>query len=161
MEDGFVQGDHTLAFPRVVWTFLLPMLFLLGYPLSQVVAATIAMYLCYMVVDAMIMANCYLLGHDEARRRLRKNWWLLAILPTYSFVLFWFRLGGFLAVLNDPPQWRTAPPWQEAAKHGNRLMTQTYVFLCQVGATLTTRPVAILAGVIGVLALLAGGLGPK
>ena len=54
-----------------------------------------------------------------------------------------------------------APPWQEAAKHGNRLMTQTYVFLCQGGATLTTRPVAILAGVIGVLALLAGGLGPK
>ena len=114
-----------------------------------------------MVVDAMIMANCYLLGHDEARRWLRKNWWLLAILPIYSFVLFWFRLGGFLAVLNDPPQWRMAPPWQEAAKHGNRLMTQTYVFLCQRGATLTTRPVAILAGVIGVLALLAGGLGPK
>ena len=51
--------DHTLAFPRVVWTFLLPMLFLLGYPLSLVVAATIAMYLCYMVVDSMIMANCY------------------------------------------------------------------------------------------------------
>ena len=75
--------DHTLAFPRVVWTFLLPMLFLLGYPLSLVVAATIAMYLCYMVVDAMIMANCYLLGHDEARRRLRKNWWLFAILSTY------------------------------------------------------------------------------
>ena len=136
------------------------MLFLPGYPLSQVVTATIAMYLCYMVVDAMIMTNCYLLGHDEARRRLRKNWWLLAILPTYSFVLFWFRLGGFLAVLNDPPQWRTAPPWQEAAKHGNRLMTQTYVFLCQVGAILTTRPVAILAGVIGVLALLAGRFGP-
>ena len=40
-------------------------------------------------------------------------------------------------------------------------MTQTYVFLCQVDATLATRPVAILAGVIGVLALLAGGLGPK
>ena len=96
------------------------------------------------------MANCYLLGHDEARRWLRKNWWILAILPTYSFVLFWFRLGGFLAVLNDRPQWRTARPWQEAAKHGNRLMTQTYVFLCQVGTTLTTRPVAILAGVIGV-----------
>ena len=84
-----------------------------------------------------------------------------SLLPTYRFVLFWFRLCGFLAVLNDPPQWRMAPPWQEAAKHGNRLMTQTYVFLCQVGATLTTRPVAILAGVIGVLALLAGGLGPK
>ena len=89
------------------------------------------MYLCYMVVDAMIMTNCYLLGHDEARRRLRKNWWLLAILPTYSFVLFWFRLGGFLAALDDPPQWRMAPPWQEAAKPGSRLMTQTYVFLCQ------------------------------
>jgi len=37
-------------------------------------------------------------------------------------------------------------------------MTQTYVFLCQVGATLRTRPVAILAGVIGVLALLPAGL---
>ena len=48
------------------------MLFLLGCPLSQVVAASIAMDLCYMVVDGMIMANCYLLGHDEARRRLRE-----------------------------------------------------------------------------------------
>jgi hypothetical protein len=137
------------------------MLFLLGYPLSLVVAAAIAMYLCYMVLDVMIMANCYLLGHDEARRRLRKNWWLFTILPTYRFVLFCFRLGGFLAVLNDPPQWRTAPPWREAAIHGNRLMSQTYIFACQMGTILTTRPVVIVAGVIGVLALLAGGLGLK
>ena len=141
--------DHTLAFPRVVWTFLLPMLFLFGYPLSLVTSAALAMYLCYMTVDAMIMANCYLLGHEEARSRLRTNWWLFTVLPIYRFVLFWFRLGGFLAVLNDPPQWRTSPPWQEAADHGSRLMSQAYVITCQLISNLIARPLAFLAGALG------------
>jgi len=153
--------DHTLAFPRVVWTFLLPMLFLFGYPLSLVTAAAIAMYLCYMAVDALIMANCYLLGHQEARSRLRKSWWLFTVLPIYRFILFWFRLGGFLAVLNDPPQWRTSPPWQEAAKHGRLVISQTYIFACQIGSILTTRPVVMVAGVLGFLAYLAGSLGMR
>ena len=141
--------DHTLAFPRVVWTFLLPMLFLFGYPLSLVISAALAMYLCYMTVDAMIMANCYLLGHEGARRRLRKNWWLFTVLPTYRFILFWFRLGGFVAVLNDPPQWRTSPPWHEAANHGSRLMSQAYIITSQLVSNLITRPLAFLTGVLG------------
>ena len=141
--------DHTLAFPRVVWTFLLPMLFLFGYPLSLVIAAGLAMYLCYMTVDAMIMANCYLLGHQAARRRLRKNWWLFTVLPAYRFILFWFRLGGFVAVLNDPPKWRTSPPWHEAANHGSRLMSQAYTITSQLVSNLVTRPWAFLTGVLG------------
>ena len=153
--------DHTLAFPRVVWTFLLPMLFLFGYPLSLVTAAAIAMYLCYMTVDAMIMANCYVLGHKEARSRLRKCWWLFTVLPMYRFILFWFRLGGFLAVLNEPPQWRTSPPWQEAAKHGSRLISQSYIFACQLGSNLTTRPSVFFTAVLGFLAFLAKALGMR
>ena len=45
--------DHTLAFPRVVWTFLLPFMFLLGYPLEVVITATLGLYLIYVGVEAL------------------------------------------------------------------------------------------------------------
>ena len=35
--------DHTLAFPRVIWTFLMPMLYFFGYSLEVVVSSTLSM----------------------------------------------------------------------------------------------------------------------
>ena len=79
----------------------------------------------------------------------------------YRFIFFWFRLGGFLAVLNEPPQWRTSPPWQEAAKHGSRLISQSYIFACQLGSNLMTRPSVFFTAVLGLLAFLAKALGMR
>ena len=109
--------DHTLAFPRVVWTFVLPMMWLFGYALPLVVSATLLMYLCYMVVEGMTMLTCYLLVRGETRERVKKHWWLVAVLPAYRFMLFWFRLGGFLTVLNEPAEWKTQAPWEQASDH--------------------------------------------
>ena len=121
--------DHTLAFPRVVWTFLLPMLFVVGYPLPLVVSATMAMYLCYMVIDGLTMGTCYLLAHRAARQRLAKHWWLFAVTPAYRFMLFWFRFGGFLTAMNEPAQWETRSPWEQAAQHGGRLLNHAMLLV--------------------------------
>ncbi len=121
--------DHTLAFPRVVWTFLLPMLFLFGYALPLVVSATMAMYLCYMALDALTLGTCYALAHQDGRRRLARHWWIFAVTPAYRFMLFWFRFGGFLTVMKEPPQWHTPAPWDQAAKHGGALLNHTMLFV--------------------------------
>ena len=59
--------DHTLAFPRVVWTFLLPVLALFGYPLSLIVMAFLVLYGFYMLIDIAWVAVAWL-GVDRQAR---------------------------------------------------------------------------------------------
>ncbi|MCL5958150.1 MAG: putative glycosyltransferase, exosortase G system-associated [Chloroflexi bacterium] len=105
--------DHTLAFPRLVWTFLLPLLYFFGYPLPLVANATIGMYAFYAVIESFSILTCYMLGDRDVKRRVREKWYLWVFLPAYRFALFWFRFGGFLNVLTDEAQWRVTDPWQE------------------------------------------------
>jgi poly-beta-1,6-N-acetyl-D-glucosamine synthase len=121
--------DHTLAFPRVVWTFLMPMLYFLGYPLGVVVSAALCMYLAYMMVDGIYTLVTYALAEEEARARIRRNWWIFTILPAFRWVVFWFRFSGFLTVLKDPPQWRVQDPVQQTINGLQQAKTTTIVLL--------------------------------
>ena len=102
--------DHTLAFPRMVWTFLLPTLVAFGYPASLVVSAIIAMYLAYVVIEGLFWLTCLLLARGGARQRLAADWWLCLVMPIYRFFIFWFRLAGFFAPITEPPEWRVQDP---------------------------------------------------
>jgi len=105
--------DHTLAFARAVWTFLLPMLYFLGYSMGMVFTANVVMYVCYIGVEMAYFTTSYMLADDAVRKRLRQNWWLIGVMPMYRFTLFWFRFGGFLTVLTDPAEWKTKDPITE------------------------------------------------
>ena len=98
--------DHTLAFPRVVWTFLLPFMFLLGYPVEVVVTATLGLYLIYVGVEALYYIVALWVSEGVARGRLRRLWWIPVFMPLYRWLTFWFRFSGFLSVLQEPKQWR-------------------------------------------------------
>ncbi len=102
--------DHTLAFPRVVWTFLFPLMYFMGYPLRLVVSASLSMYIAYVALDALYMAVAYALGDDGTRQRLRRSWWAFLVLPVFRYLTFWSRFAGFLEVLMEPPRWRVADP---------------------------------------------------
>ena len=121
--------DHTLAFPRVVWTFLMPMLYFFGYPLEVVVSATLSMYLVYMVVDGIYALVTYLLAEPYGRIRMRKNWWIFMVLPVFRWGVFWFRFSGFLTALKDPPEWRTPDPLQQTIYGIQQVKTSTILIL--------------------------------
>ncbi|MCH8897429.1 MAG: glycosyltransferase [Chloroflexi bacterium] len=121
--------DHTLAFPRIVWTFLMPMLYFFGYPLDVVVTATLSMYLVYLVVDGMYTLATYFLADQGARIRIRKNWWVFTILPAFRWMVFWFRFAGFLSALKDPPEWRVQDPVQQTIIGLKHAKTSTIVIL--------------------------------
>ncbi|MCH7625339.1 MAG: glycosyltransferase [Chloroflexi bacterium] len=103
--------DHTLAFPRIAWTFLLPLMSFLGYPLGLVLSAMGAMYIAYVFFDALYMLTGYAMADGRSKARLRGAWWVFAFLPIFRYITFWFRIGGFLEVFMEPPQWRVQSPW--------------------------------------------------
>jgi len=107
--------DHTLAFPRVVWTFLFPLMYFMGYPLRLVVSAMLTMYVAYIIFDILYMLVGYALADDASRKRLKNVWWVFMVLPAFRYVTFWFRFGGFLEVLMEPPAWRVRNPWMQTA----------------------------------------------
>jgi len=107
----FLLVDHTLAFPRMTWFFVLPLLYFFGYPLSVVIGAFIALYLCYMGIAAFSLLTTYLLAEGMPRRRIRDHWWVFIFMPAYRMGLFWFRFGGFVNVFMEPAEWRVKDPW--------------------------------------------------
>ncbi len=128
--------DHTLAFPRVVWTFLLPLMYFFGYSLSLVISATIAMYASYIFLEGVAAFASYLLADRGGKDRIRRYWWIFFIMPAYRFTLFWFRLGGFVSVLMEPAVWRTDAPWVETRLGYEKTKQTVATALLQVGRTL-------------------------
>ena len=123
--------DHTLAFPRVVWTFLLPFMFLLGYPVEVVVSATLGLYLIYVGVEALYYVVALWVAEGVARGRLMRLWWIPVFMPLYRWLTFWFRFSGFLSVLQEPKQWRARDPLSESYDSARRLATMALTFLTQ------------------------------
>ena len=102
--------DHTLAFPRVVWTMMLPLLMFFGYSPRVVVIALLLMYLFYVGVEFLVTLTCYAVAGQETREEILDNLHLCFVMPFYRFVTFYFRLSGYLRALNDPPEWRVEGP---------------------------------------------------
>lgn len=112
---GFVPSrvlvvDHTMAFPRLVWTMLLPVLIGFGYSSALIVSAMLVLYGFYVVVEVS-WALVALIGVDRAsRQRLVQSLWLLPIMPLYRMGIFWFRLSGFIHATAEPGTWMVTDP---------------------------------------------------
>jgi cellulose synthase/poly-beta-1,6-N-acetylglucosamine synthase-like glycosyltransferase len=102
--------DHTLAFPRIVWTFLLPVLVLFDYPASLIMLALGVLYGFYVLSDVLWVAVAWLDANAATRRRLARVAWLLPVLPLYRMMIFWFRFSGFLHAVAEPGTWRVQDP---------------------------------------------------
>lgn len=102
--------DHTLAFSRMTWTFLIPFLYFLGYPLNLVFAAFVGLYCCYLILDFLY----YLVAIKEAtgiyKSQIKKIWWVMFFLPIFRFFTYWFRMSGILLAVSEPASWRTESP---------------------------------------------------
>lgn len=116
-------ADHTLAFPRLTWTFLLPFLFVLGYSLPLVASAMAAMYAAYFGIEILFCAALYRhLRHDE-RQLFWRDWWVIPLMPIYRYVVYWFRFAGILQTVTEPAQWRIQDPFTQVKEAASRLLS--------------------------------------
>jgi biofilm PGA synthesis N-glycosyltransferase PgaC len=105
--------DHTLAFSRMTWTFLIPFLYFLGYPLRLVLAAFAGLYVCYLILDFLYFMVALREAPPNYRERVKKIWWVVFFLPVFRFFTFWFRLSGILLSMTEPAIWKTENPVQQ------------------------------------------------
>ncbi|MEJ5222239.1 MAG: glycosyltransferase family 2 protein, partial [Tepidiforma sp.] len=114
--------DHTLAFPRVAWTFLMPGLVFFGYSWSTVLGAGVALYLAYFVIEAATWTTSALLVVHPSARRLWRGWWVIPFMPAYRYLLFWMRFAGTLTVITEAHQWRTKDPVTATREYALRVV---------------------------------------
>jgi biofilm PGA synthesis N-glycosyltransferase PgaC len=100
-----LQRDHTMAFLRLVWIFLLPLFPLLGYSPVLVIQALGLIYGIYVFADAVELAAAWGVCAPSERRLLRESAIYLPLLPLYRMVVYFFRMSGNLKTLTEPPQW--------------------------------------------------------
>ncbi|MEW6308614.1 MAG: glycosyltransferase [Bacillota bacterium] len=115
-------SDHTLAFPRLVWTFLLPFLFLLGYPTDLVLMAWGSLYLCYVAIEGLQTLTIWAHVPESYHRDFARFWAVVPVMPVYRFMLYWFRFSGILLTLTEPAAWKVVDPFTQlgAALGGSR-----------------------------------------
>ncbi|MDD3269840.1 MAG: putative glycosyltransferase, exosortase G system-associated [Syntrophomonadaceae bacterium] len=103
-------SDHTLAILRLAWTFLLPFLYFLGYPLPTIVIALIGMFVCYFILEVCTFYIAYKGSTEEYQEELKRIWWIVFFMPLYRYLVYWFRLAGIIGVLTEEKSWKTENP---------------------------------------------------
>jgi len=111
-----LQRDHTMAFLRLVWIFLLPLFPLLGYNVAMVVQAMALIYGMYLLADAMQIAAAWSICAPSERRILRESVVYLPLLPFYRMVVYFFRMSGNLKTLTEPPRWTASVGWMDTLR---------------------------------------------
>lgn len=105
--------DHTLALTQMSWTFLLPLLFFLGYSLPMVFVGMSGMFICYLLLDVLYFFVAYCGADKSFQKELSNIRWIIFALPFYRYLIYWFRLAGNIQVLTEPKSWKVQNPIQQ------------------------------------------------
>ena len=100
--------DHTFAFPRMIWYFALICLAFINYPVKLIIESVILMYILY-VFATFLLYICIILflsKEKKLRRYYARKWYLVALLPLYNFMVFWFRFAGIINAIKGTQSWR-------------------------------------------------------
>ncbi|MFC1656445.1 glycosyltransferase [Patescibacteria group bacterium] len=97
--------DHTFAFPRLIWFFILPSLILFGYHINVVIIAILLMLGFYALLDFFNTGFCYLLSDQNTRGQIRNAFHWIILLPVYRLILFFIRVSSYLVVLREEQEW--------------------------------------------------------
>ncbi|MEW6276498.1 MAG: glycosyltransferase [Bacillota bacterium] len=119
-------SDHTLSLSRLTWTFLIPFLYLLGYPLPLVLAALVGLYICYLALDFIYYLTACRYVPADYRTGLKKIWWAVFFLPVFRWTVYWFRLAGIILALQEPGAWRVENPLRKAKEALRHLVQKVH-----------------------------------
>ncbi len=97
--------DHTLAFPRLVWTPLVLFFPLLGYSPTLIAIALLAMFVFYVGIEVISMLAVFAIAEEDTRHRIERAAWTVLGLPVFRFAVFHFRFSGFLVAMKEEQAW--------------------------------------------------------
>ncbi len=108
-----LQMDHTMALPRLTWTFLIFMLPLFGYSWDVVLEAMLLLMLFYLCLNAIRTLVGYAFSCPPEKVFVRKYLSYLPVWPLYNMFLYWVRLSAEIRTLTENPEWTVETPLLE------------------------------------------------
>jgi len=113
-----LQVDHTLAMPRIIWTFLIFVMPLFGYPWSIIIDAFLLLLVFYIVVNLARTVTAYSFSTEPEKVLARQYVGYVLLVPLYNFFLFWTRMSGVLITLTKDAQWTIKSEFLETIETG-------------------------------------------
>lgn len=101
--------DHTLLFPRLIWMFATVYLIFIDYPMELIVGANVMLYIGYLINDLLFyrVGLLCLQNMESYRSYMKKNWYILLLLPLYRTILFFVRAAGVINAVEANASWNT------------------------------------------------------
>jgi len=118
--------DHTFGFPRLLWTFLLPIFFLFGYSMSLILTAIVLMWAFYVIIDLMNAWFCWRVVSGYTRKKISNNLHYAIVTPIFRLIAFYFRFASYLEVLTEPQAWTSPISPVKSAKRLRKTVKKEY-----------------------------------
>ncbi len=137
---GFPQMlilDHTLSFPRLIWTFLILFFPLFGYSPKIIATAVFFMYLFYVGLAFLQTVSAYFIVDEDTKKQIEKTLAFCLVLPIYRLMTFYFRMSGYLLTLKEPPRWKVESPLDALRKRVDNIRNGNGVIANGRGNTTT------------------------
>lgn len=101
--------DHTFAFPRMIWSFILIFLVFLNYPIKLVIISTVLVFALYILSTFLYYVTIciFLRPYKDIQRYYMRKWYIVLCLPFFNFFVFWFRFAGIINAIKGKQTWRT------------------------------------------------------
>ena len=101
--------DHTFAFPRMIWYLALICLLCMNYSGRAIVFATALIFVMYIIIGFLyfISTQFFLKNAPDIRKYYCQQWWVVALLPAFNFIVFFIRFAGIINSVNTDSAWKT------------------------------------------------------
>lgn len=101
--------DHTFAFPRMIWYLALICLLCMNYSFSLIIYSTLFIFFLYILIGYFYFFSTlgFMSEFKELRRYYKKQWYIVALLPFFNFLVFFIRFAGVINSINTDSAWKT------------------------------------------------------
>ncbi len=112
-----LMTDHTFAFPRLIWYFVLIALGCMNYSFYYVGMATFLIYLLYVFSSFLYYLNIisFLKGFPHLRKYYAAKLPYIFLMPVFNLFAFFVRFAGIINSIRRKSSWKTLTFTEESA----------------------------------------------
>ncbi len=104
-----LMTDHTFAFPRLIWYFVLVALGCMNYSFKNIVVACVLIFGLYIFSSFLYYLNIitFLRSFPDLRKYYARKIIYVAILPLFNLFAFFVRFAGIINSIKRKSSWKT------------------------------------------------------
>lgn len=126
-----IMTDHTFAFPRMIWYFVLIALGCMNYSFYNVGVAVVLIYLLYVFSSFLYYLNIisFLKNFPDLRRYYARKLGYVAIMPLFNLFAFFVRFAGIINSIKRKSSWKTLTFTEEKNMVGETMRKDFFFIL--------------------------------